>query len=57
MKAFFAKAYPLFKLPTCQSLSTILLDQEFKNIRTVINYLLNETLDGLILIKILLSII
>jgi len=43
MKAFFAKACPLFKLPTRQSLSTTLLDQEFKDIRTVINHLFNET--------------
>jgi len=42
MKAFFAKACILFKLPTRQNLSTTFLDQEFKDIRTVTNHLLNE---------------
>ncbi|CAG8578943.1 13568_t:CDS:2 [Funneliformis caledonium] len=43
IKVFFAKACPLFKLPTRQSLSTTLLDQECKDIRTVTNHLLNKT--------------
>ncbi|CAG8751801.1 21071_t:CDS:2 [Gigaspora rosea] len=43
IKAFFSRALPYFKLPTCYSLSNSLLTKEYFDLNTVINYLLNET--------------
>ncbi|CAB5295631.1 unnamed protein product [Rhizophagus irregularis] len=40
---FLKKACPSFKIPTCQSLSVNLLNNDYKNIRVVTKNVLNET--------------